>query len=87
MERLRKTKVGRVVARKMDKTAVVEVVRLMRHPEFKKYVRKTKVFKIHDAKNECQVGDQVETVEARPISKTKRWKMQKIVRRAEGVLT
>ncbi|MEW6002060.1 MAG: 30S ribosomal protein S17 [Nitrospirota bacterium] len=64
---------GVVVSNKMDKTVVVEVTRLFQHPEYKKTVKKTKRFKVHDEENKCRIGDTVRIVETRPLSKDKRW--------------
>lgn len=83
MRSIKKVKMGTVVGHKTDKTATVEVARLMYHATFKKYVKKARVFKVHDAKNECRIGDQVKIVEMRPISRTKSWKLQKILQREE----
>lgn len=79
-----KTKVreGVVVSNAMDKTAVVTVSRLVKHPRYKKYVKRRKRFKVHDEQNECNVGDRVSIAEMRPLSKDKRWRLQKIVERA-----
>ncbi len=80
-----KTKVreGVVVSNAMDKTAVVTVSRLVKHPQYKKYVKRRKRFKVHDEKNECGVGDRVTIAEMRPLSKDKRWRLQKIVEKAD----
>jgi small subunit ribosomal protein S17 len=79
----RKTKVGRVVSDKMDKTIVVSVERLSRHALYKRVVRLTTRFKAHDERNEAHVGDTVRIEEARPLSATKRWRLVEIVQRAE----
>ena len=73
MEKKRKSKVGRVVSTKMDKTAVVTVESFRHHPVYKKSVRRVVRYKVHDEKNECGVGDTVRLVETRPISREKRW--------------
>jgi small subunit ribosomal protein S17 len=78
----RKTKVGRVVSDKMDKTIVVSVERLTRHPLYKRVVRLTTKFKAHDETNEARVGDTVLIEESRPLSATKRWRLLEIVQRA-----
>ena len=78
----RKTKVGRVVSDKMDKTIVVSVERLMRHRLYKRVVRLTTKFKAHDEANEARVGDTVLIEESRPLSATKRWRLLEIVQRA-----
>ena len=87
----RKVKVGRVVSDKMDKTIVVSVERLSRHPLYKRVIRLTTRFKAHDEHNEARIGDTVRIVESRPLSATKRWRMTEIVARAaegatEGVV-
>jgi small subunit ribosomal protein S17 len=78
----RRKLIGLVVSNKMDKTVVVEVVRRSRHPMYKKYVRSSARYKAHDEKNEFKVGDRVEIMEHRPISKEKRWKVVRLVARA-----
>jgi small subunit ribosomal protein S17 len=78
----RKTKVGRVVSDKMDKTIVVSVERLARHGMYKRVVRLTKKFKAHDETNEAHIGDLVRIEEARPMSATKRWRLVEVMRRA-----
>jgi small subunit ribosomal protein S17 len=82
VEGKRKTKVGRVVSDKMDKTIVVSVERLARHPLYKRVVRLTTKFKAHDEANEAKVGDTVLIEESRPLSATKRWRLLEIVQRA-----
>src|SRR5660398_177418 len=77
----RKKKVGTVVSDKMDKTVVVRVERLVPHDVYKKYVRRRVTFKAHDEKNEFRVGDRVEIVETRPISKDKRWRVARLIER------
>lgn len=77
----RKKKVGTVVSDKMDKTVVVRVERLVPHDVYKKYVRRRVTFKAHDEKNEFQVGDRVEIVETRPMSKDKRWRVARLIER------
>lgn len=78
----RKTFIGEVVSDKMDKTVVVMVTRLVRHPLYEKVIKKRKKFHAHDENNECRVGDIVEIMETRPLSKTKRWRVVRIIRRA-----
>ena len=75
----RKTRVGRVVGNKMDKSAIVRVDRLMQHPMFKRIVRRRSNFHIHDENNELAVGDLVRIMETRPISKTKRWRLVEVI--------
>jgi 30S ribosomal protein S17 len=81
----RKTKIGVVVSDKMDKTVTVTVERLVLHPMFKKYYKRRSKFKAHDEKNQCKVGDQVEIIESRPLSKTKRWAVQSIIKKAATI--
>ena len=84
MERnLRKTRVGHVISDKMDKTIVVAVEDHVRHPLYKKIVKKTYKLKAHDENNEANVGDTVRVMETRPLSKDKRWRLVKIVERAK----
>jgi small subunit ribosomal protein S17 len=80
----RKQRAGTVVSNKMDKTVVVLVERLVKHPKYRKYLRARKKYKAHDEQNNCQVGDQVEIVETRPLSRDKRWAVRSILRRAVG---
>lgn len=70
---------GLVVSDKMQKTVVVEVTRLMQHPQFKKVVRRKVKYSVHDEKNEAKVGSRVQIVEGRPVSKTKRWRLVKVL--------
>ena len=77
----KKRLVGSVVSDKMDKTVVVRVERLVRHPRYGKVLRRAKKYKAHDAKNECRVGDVVRIVESRPLSREKRWAVEEIVKR------
>jgi small subunit ribosomal protein S17 len=79
----KKTRTGVVVSNKMDKTVVVAVERRLRHPMYGKVVRKTPHFYAHDGKNECQEGDLVKIAESRPLSKTKRWRVVEIVKKAQ----
>ena len=78
----RKTKVGRVVSDKMDKTIVVSVERLARHPLYKRVIRLTTKFKAHDETNEAHVGDTVLIEESRPLSATKRWRLVRVLQKA-----
>ena len=80
---MRKVKVGKVVSDKMDKTMVVAVEDSVKHPLYKKIVKRTKKLKAHDEKNECKIGDRVEIMETRPLSKDKRWRLVEIVERAK----
>jgi small subunit ribosomal protein S17 len=78
----RKTKVGRVVSDRMDKTIVVSVERLARHPLYKRVIRLTTKFKAHDETNDARIGDTVLIEESRPLSATKRWRLVSIIQRA-----
>lgn len=80
---LRKTRVGTVVSDKMDKTIVVAVIEHVRHPLYKKIVKRTYKLKAHDENNECKPGDKVKVMETRPISKEKRWRMIEIIEKAK----
>ena len=80
---LKKTRVGKVVSDKMDKTVVVAIIDNVKHPLYKKIVKRTDRLKAHDEKNECRVGDRVEVMETRPLSKDKRWRVTTIIERAK----
>ena len=80
---LRKQKVGRVVSDKMDKTVVVAIEDSKRHPLYKKIIRNTVRIKAHDEKNECGIGDRVQVMETRPLSKDKRWRVVEIIEKAK----
>jgi small subunit ribosomal protein S17 len=75
---------GTVVSDKMDKTVVVRVERLVRDPQYEKYVRRYSRFMAHDEENACRVGDTVRIIEHRPLSKRKRWKVQETLAKATG---
>jgi small subunit ribosomal protein S17 len=77
-----KVREGVVVSDKMDKTVVVAVERIVKHPRYKKYVRRRAQYKVHDETNRCAVGDRVIISETRPLSKDKRWRVQTIVEKA-----
>jgi small subunit ribosomal protein S17 len=79
----RKVKFGKVISDKMDKTIVVAIERLVQHPLYKKSIKKTVKFKAHDENNESHIGDIVEVMETRPLSKDKRWRVTKIIERAK----
>ena len=79
---LGKTQTGIVISDKMDKTVVVQVDRLVKHPVYKKYVRRRAKYKAHDENNSCQNGDRVVIIECRPLSKSKRWQVSQIVEKA-----
>ncbi|BCR04051.1 30S ribosomal protein S17 [Desulfuromonas versatilis] len=75
----RKTRVGIVISDKMDKTVVVKVDHLVKHPVYKKYIKRRITFKAHDEQNACGVGDKVLIVETRPLSRDKRWRVREIL--------
>ena len=84
MERnLRKTRVGKVVSDKMDKTIVVAVENHVKHPLYGKIVKRTYKLKAHDENNECGIGDTVKVMETRPLSKDKRWRLVEIIEKAK----
>jgi small subunit ribosomal protein S17 len=85
MKTKRKTRTGTVISDKMDKTVVVLVESLRRHPLYKKVVRHTSKFKAHDETNACKVGDVVKIIETRPLSKEKRWRVAEVISRKEVV--
>ncbi|EWM52701.1 MAG TPA: 30S ribosomal protein S17 [Ruminococcus sp.] len=80
---LRKTRVGKVVSDKMDKTVVVAIVDNVKHPLYKKIIKRTVKLKAHDENNECRIGDRVEVMETRPLSKDKRWRVTNIIEKAK----
>lgn len=77
--------VGQVISDKMNKTIAVEVFRLVRHQKYGKYIRKSTVYKAHDEENTARIGDKVLLSASRPLSKTKRWRLVKVVDAAKGV--
>ena len=79
----RKTRIGQVVSDKMDKTIVVAIEDSVRHPLYKKTMKRTYKLKAHDENNECGVGDTVEVMETRPLSKDKRWRLVRIIEKAK----
>ncbi len=79
----RKKKTGKVVSNYMDKTAVVSVEGIKRHSLYPKTIKRTRKYKVHDGKNEVNIGDTVEIMETRPLSKTKRWRLIKIIEKAK----
>lgn len=83
--KIHKARVGRVVSDKMDKTVVVEVQVLRRHPLYRRILRRTKKYKAHDEANVAKMGDLVRIIESRPYSKEKRWRVAEIVKRGEEV--
>ncbi len=80
---LRKTRTGKVVSDKMDKTVVVAIADNVQHPLYKKIVKRTVKLKAHDENNECRVGDRVLVMETRPLSKDKRWRVVEIIEKAK----
>ena len=80
---IRKTEVGKVVSNKMDKTIVVAVEDSVKHPIYKKVIKRTVRLKAHDENNECSIGDRVRVMETRPLSKDKRWRLVKILEKAK----
>ena len=84
MERnLRKTRVGKVVSNKMEKTIVVAIADNVRHPLYKKIIKRTIKLKAHDEENTCQISDTVEIMKTRPLSKDKRWRLVNVIERAK----
>lgn len=84
MERnLRKTRTGKVVSNKMDKTVVVAIVENVTHPLYKKVIKRTFKLKAHDENNDCNIGDTVKVMETRPLSKDKRWRLVEILEKAK----
>ncbi len=79
---MQKTLDGVVVSDKMSKTVVVAITQQVKHPLYKKYIRRTRKYFAHDERNECGVGDSVRIIESRPLSKKKRWRVQQIIRKA-----
>ncbi|MBC7958781.1 MAG: 30S ribosomal protein S17 [Vallitaleaceae bacterium] len=80
---MRKTRIGKVVSDKMDKTIVVAIENSVRHPLYNKIVKRTYKLKAHDENNECGIGDKVKVMETRPLSKQKRWRLVEIVEKAK----
>jgi small subunit ribosomal protein S17 len=80
---LRKTRVGKVVSNKMQKTIVVAIEDSIRHPLYKKIIKRTIRLKAHDEENTCNIGDKVEIMETRPLSKEKRWRLVNVLERAK----
>lgn len=83
--KLRKIRQGVVVSDKMNQSIVVRVDRTLRHPLYKKVIRRSKRYMAHDQENSCQVGDVVRIMECRPISRNKRWRLMEVVAKAEGL--
>ncbi len=80
---LRKTRVGKVISDKMDKTIVVAIADHVKHPKYGKIMKRTKKIHAHDINNECGIGDTVEVMETRPLSKTKNWRLVRIIQKAK----
>ncbi len=80
---MRKTQVGKVVSDKMDKTIVVAIQDSVKHPLYKKIIKRTVKLKAHDENNECKIGDRVRVMETRPLSKDKRWRLVEIIEKAK----
>lgn len=80
---LRKTRIGKVVSDKMDKTIVVAVIDNVKHPLYNKIVKRTYKLKAHDENNQCSIGDRVKVMETRPLSKDKRWRLVEIIEKAK----
>lgn len=80
---LRKTKVGVVKSDKMDKTVVVQVTEHVKHPLYKKFIKRSVTMKAHDENNECGIGDRVRVMETRPLSKDKHWRVVNIIEKAK----
>ena len=78
----RKVITGRVVSNKMDKTVVVAVERMVKHPRYQRIIRRTRKFMAHDVENSCRIGDKVKLMETRPLSKVKRWRVIEILERS-----
>jgi len=74
--------IGTIISNKMDRTVVVQIERLVKHPLYKKYIRRRNKFMAHDKENACQIGDKVLITETRPLSKTKRWRVSRIIEKA-----
>ena len=81
--KLRKTRVGKVVSNKMEKTIVVAIADNVRHPLYNKIIKRTIKLKAHDEENTCNIGDTVEIMETRPLSKDKRWRLVNVIERAK----
>ena len=86
-KRRRASKIGVVTSDKMQKTVTVRVDRTVRHERYKRYVKRSTKFMAHDERNECKLGDTVEIVESRPLANRKRWRVRRIIRPAEALLT
>ncbi len=85
VEHKRKTLIGEVMSDRMHKTITVRVQRRVRHPVYERVIKRSKKYHAHDERNQCRIGDVVRIVETRPLSRTKRWRLQEIVRRRIGI--
>ena len=83
--RHRKNRVGRVLSNKMEKTITIAVERMVKHPFYGRYVRRTTKLTVHDEEQTCRIGDIVRVTETRPLSKNKRWRLTEVIQRAEQV--
>lgn len=79
----RKTRVGWVISNKMQKTIVVAIDRLLRHPQYNRVIKRTSKLYAHNEKNQCQIGDKVSVMETRPLSKLKRWRLVEVLEKAK----
>lgn len=79
---MRKTRTGKVISDKMDKTIVVAIETSVKHPLYKKIIKRTYKLKAHDENNECTIGDKVKVMETRPLSKDKRWRLAEVIEKA-----
>jgi small subunit ribosomal protein S17 len=80
-----RTRIGVVKSNKMDKTVVVEIVSTVKHRQYLKPIKRSSTYKVHDKENQCSVGDKVLIIESKPISKTKRWRVSKIIERQAAI--
>ena len=87
MERRKAVRTGIVTSDKMDNSVVVRVERMVKHKMYKRYVRRSAKFMAHDETNQCQIGDMVEIIESRPLSSRKRWRVRRVVRKAQGTIS
>ena len=85
-KKIRRSRVGKVIADSTEKTIKVEIEGIVQHPRFKKYIKRHTRFLVHDPKEECKVGDMVRVEECRPISKTKKWIVREIVKSAGSIV-
>ncbi|NIP30692.1 MAG: 30S ribosomal protein S17 [Candidatus Dadabacteria bacterium] len=81
-----KSRVGHVISNKMDKTVVVNIIQIKNHPRYNKPIKRNKRFKAHDENNSCNIGDKVMIIESKPYSKTKRWRVSKVLEQAQAIV-